>query len=145
MGDIAKYSHATDAQFKILLNFQIAFVTPARAVDCSHSPSIESSSNGSMTSWPRSKMPDTATDTATDAAPGGPCIWEHRIQAHSTAGAPTAEHGGEINTVGQSVTIQVTASGSPSRQHERKLIGIRFSSVTGECQQVHCEAAVPCI
>ena len=33
MGDIARHSHATDAQFKILLNFQIAFVTPARAVD----------------------------------------------------------------------------------------------------------------
>jgi hypothetical protein len=33
MGDIARYSHATDAQFKILLNFQILFITPASADD----------------------------------------------------------------------------------------------------------------
>ena len=32
--DIARFSQATEANFKILLNFQIAFITPASAVDC---------------------------------------------------------------------------------------------------------------
>ena len=73
---------------------------------------------------------------------GGPCIWKHRIQAHSTAGAPTAEHGGEINTVGQSVAIQVTASGSPSRQHEREISTIAQTVVVEITKAYRAVAAV---
>jgi len=39
---------------------------------------------------------------------GDPRIWEHRVQAHSTAGAPTAEHEGEIKSVAQPAVVEIT-------------------------------------
>ena len=63
--------------------FQIAFVTPARAVDCIHSPASDPQAIGSMTSWPRSKMPD--TPTATDSPAGGPVLGAMRMPCLQTS------------------------------------------------------------
>ena len=84
VGDIARYSQSTDARFKILLNFQIACVTPASADDRGHSPSIGSSSNDSMTSWPRSMI----------SPAGGPCLARcerHDCESHSPTGLSPQE------------------------------------------------------
>lgn len=52
-----------------------------------------------MASWARPMILD---------PDGDPRIWEHRIQAHSNAGAPTAEHEGEIKSVAQPAAVEIT-------------------------------------
>ena len=82
---ISRHNSMRQTQFKILPKFQIACVAAAAArssaVGTSNqisqsSSGIGSSSNGSMTSWPRSMIP--AIATTIDSPAGGPVLGETR-------------------------------------------------------------------